>query len=155
MPFLNEGAEPANTIQSIYDTCDPGMVDIIAIDDGSQLNFSDLSMFPSVKVIRNASRMGVAGCRQQGADLAETPLLFIIDGHMRFRNDNWLDRLVTSLEREPQTIFCTTCVKLKPDQMNMNKALKKYYGAHLLLVNPSKFGSLIARQIIEAQWADP
>lgn len=155
MPFLNEGAEPARTIESIYDTCDPGMIDIIAIDDGSQWSLSDLSRFPDVKVVRNASRRGVAGCRQQGAELAQTPFLLIIDGHMRFRKDNWLDRIIAALEREPQTIFCTTCVRLKPEQMDMTRTPNKHYGAHLLLVNAPQFGDFVARQIIEAKWAEP
>jgi glycosyltransferase involved in cell wall biosynthesis len=153
IPFLNEGNEPAYTIQSIYDTCDASQVEIIAIDDHSDCNFTNLTKFPEIKVVRNPSRIGSGASKQKGADLAQTPNLFIIDGHMRFKKNNWLERLLGAIEKEPETIFCTTCVKLEAGQMEMSKATVKYYGANLVLVNTANPNPSIAEQIIEPKWA--
>lgn len=153
MPFLNEGTEPGNTIRSILDTTRPGEVEIIAIDDCSQHLQSDLSMFPDVRVIRNAYRIGSGACKHMGASMASTPNLLIIDAHMRFRNDNWVDQLIDALDREPQTIFCTTCVQLKPENMKLEEATTKYYGANLVLINTDNPDSTIAGQILEPKWA--
>lgn len=153
MPFLNEGDEPLKTIESIYRTCDTDFIDIIAIDDCSTYNYSDFSLYPKVKIVRNAERIGVASCRHMAAKMATTPFILIIDGHMRFRNDNWYERITSSIEKEPETLFCTTCVALSPSQMDMSKAGKKYYGADLKLIDESQKSSIIAGQIIEPKWA--
>jgi len=153
MPFLNEGNEPINTISGIYSTCNPNLIEIIAIDDCSTLSYTDFSLFPDVKVIRNNNRIGVAACRHKAALLAQTPNLLIIDGHMRFRDDNWIERITTALEKEPETLFCTTCVALKSDQMEMEKSGQKYFGANLKLVDETQQNSIIAGQIIEPKWA--
>ena len=55
IPFLNEGNWPYKTIQSIYDTSDSQLFEVIAIDDGSKDNY-DFSKFPDVKYIRNMHR---------------------------------------------------------------------------------------------------
>ena len=153
IPFLNEGQEPIRTIESIYNTCDSQLIDIIAIDDCSDHKLTDFSAYPEVKVLRNSNRIGVAVSRQIGAEMAQTPYLLIIDGHMRFRKDNWYTRITEALEKEPHTLFCTTCVHLTPDQMDMERASGKYYGADLVLVDPSQSDSIIASQIIEPKWA--
>lgn len=153
MPFLNEGQEPVNTVKSIYATCDPSLIDIIAIDDFSTDNPTDFSEFPEVKFVQNNQRIGVAESRQIGVEMAETPYVLIIDGHMRFRNDHWYERITTALAKEPTTVFCTTCVHLTPDQMDMNLATGKYYGANLVFVDPTQANSKIAGQIIEPKWA--
>lgn len=153
MPFLNEYEEPVRTVESIYNTCNPDHIDIIAIDDGSTEHFTDFRTFPNVNVIRNPERTGVAACRQQGAELVQTPNMMIIDGHMRFKNDNWLERITSVLEEEPKTILCTTCVALSEDQMDIQKATTKYYGADILLEDASQTDSIIAGQILEPKWA--
>lgn len=155
MPFLNEWQEPADTIASIYETTDPSRVDIIAIDDASDVCKTDLSMFPEVRYIRNEYREGVARSRQIGVQLSQTPYLLIIDGHMRFQKDDWLDKLIDALDREPRTLFCTTCVQLGYGNMDMAKATGKYYGATLVMVNGQEASQAIAAQIIEPKWIGP
>ena len=64
VPFLNEGVWPYKTIQSIYDTANHDLFDVIAINDNSKDNY-DFSKFPDVRYIKNDQRMGVDGCRQR------------------------------------------------------------------------------------------
>ena len=155
MPFLNEGEEPLRTIDSIYASGYKEEVEVIAIDDFSDRSFTDFSAYPEVKVHRNNQRVGVAASRDKGVALAETDNILIIDGHMRFCQDGWLDRMVTALDEQPNTLFCTTCVALAENQMDMQKATQKYYGANIVLVDETQANSPIAAQILEPKWAEP
>jgi glycosyltransferase involved in cell wall biosynthesis len=153
MPYLNEGEEPYLTALNILETTRPGEVEIIAVDDGSNEPHTSPGILPQVRMFRNNMRRGSGASKHLGASMAQTPNLLIIDAHMRFRNDQWLQRIVDALEREPQTVFCTTCVQLTPENMEMDKARTKYYGANLVLVNNDNPDASIAAQIIEPKWA--
>lgn len=155
MPFLNEGDEPLLTIQSIYDSCDASRLEIIAIDDGSDSSITDFRSYPDVTVIRNPQRLGLHACVRHGISIATSENIFRIDGHMRFRNDHWLDRFMEALQQSPNSLFCTTCVALSEDQMELTKATTKYYGADIVLVNTKDVDSTIAAQILEPKWAQP
>lgn len=153
MPFLNEDNEPIETVKSIYETANSSLFDIIAIDDGSvkPINFGS---FKDVKCLRNDNRIGVDGCRQLGANMTETPYFFILDAHMRFKNDNWLEKMIDALEREPETAWCTVCLGLGYGTMNVNESKGKYYGATMLFVDPNAQLSRPAREVLEPKWAD-
>ena len=152
MPFLNEEEEPRKTIESIYETAPSSLFKIIAIDDGSNNKIS-LDGFDDVQVTYNEKRIGVDGCRQLGADMVDTPYLFIIDAHMRFKNDRWLERIIDCIEREPETAWCTTCIGLGYGSMDMNNHKGKYYGADMLFVDSDAKPNRPARQVLEPKWA--
>jgi len=152
MPYLNEGSEPRKTIESIYETAPSDLFKIIAVDDGSDAPVS-LDGFDDVESIRNQKRIGVDGCRQLGAEMVETPYLFIIDAHMRFKNDKWLERVVDCLEREPETAWCTTCLGLGYGTMDMNNHKGKYYAADMLFVDDNARQDRPAREVLEPKWA--
>jgi len=153
MPFLNEGDEPRSTVESIYDTASSDVFNIIAIDDGS-VERTSFDGFDDVTLIRNKSRMGVDGCRQLGADMCETPYIFIIDAHMRFNNDNWLDKIIDCLEREPRTAWCTTCVGLGYGSMDMSNNKGKYKAADMVMVNESANPNRPSREVLEPKWSN-
>ena len=152
MPYLNEGDEPRKTIESIYDTAPSDLFKIIAIDDGST-EFHSLDGFEEVKSIRNDKRMGVDGCRQLGADMVDTPYLFIIDAHMRFNKDQWLERIIDCIEREPTTVWCTTCVGLGYGTMDMSQHKGKYYAADMLFIDKNARADRPAREVMEPKWS--
>ncbi len=154
MPFLNEENEPANTVKSIYETCDPAKINIVAIDDGSTKSLTKFDEFPEVQVIRNQKRLGKANCLNNALELIVTPHMLIIDGHMRFKNDGWLDKINSLLEKEPSTFFCTTSMQLAHDQMDITKASVKYFGADILFIDPSQKQSILAAQILEPKWTN-
>jgi len=151
MPFLNEENEPYETIKSIYSTCNTKRFDIIAIDDCSPQKY-DFGKFPDVKYIRNHTRSGVDACRQMGAEIANTPYLFIIDAHMRFRPDDWLNKTIECLKREPTTAWCTVCVGLGYGTMDINKNKGKYHGADMLFVAASVNKNRPSRECLEPKW---
>lgn len=151
MPFLNEGDEPIKTITSIYETAPRELFEIIAIDDASE-KLTDLACYPEVRYVRNNHRLGVDGCRQLGADLARTPFLFIIDAHMRFKYDNWLYKIIESLEEEPETAWCTLCLGLGYGHMDIHRPHGLYAGATILFLDPDASAERPAREILEPKW---
>lgn len=153
MPFRNEGDEPRKTIESIYDTAPSSVFEIIAIDDASNGPAQSFDDFADVHSIRNEYPMGSAGCKHVGAMMAQTPYVFIIDAHMRFKRDNWSLKLIDALEAEPNTAFCTVCIGLDQGQMNVHFPKGKYYGANLVFVDGDPASDRPARQILEPKWA--
>lgn len=151
MPFLNEGDEPRQTIESIYATAPSDLFKIIAVDDGSDKP-SDLSGFDDVSHVVNEKRLGVDGSRQKGANLVDTPYLFIIDAHMRFNDDQWLERAINCVEREPETAWCTTCLGLGYGTMDMGRHNGKYYGADMLFIDANADSNRPAREVLEPKW---
>ncbi|HEX2093530.1 MAG TPA: glycosyltransferase [Longimicrobiaceae bacterium] len=154
MPFLNEGGEPRKTVESIHRTCDPGQIDIIAVDDASEGELDTLADFANVTYVRNRDRIGSAGSKHLGAALANTPFVLIIDAHMRFRHDRWCRRIVKALEREPSTAFCTVCLGLSASNMNPLLPRGRYYGADLVLASEQTADpGRPASEILEPKWA--
>lgn len=152
IPFLNEGNWPTRTIQSIYDTADSSLFEIIAVDDGSKAS-SDFSKFPDVKCVRNEPRKGVDGSRQLGAELADTDRILIFDAHMLcYPNTNWLNKVIDCVDREPTTAWCFTCVGIGYGTEDIYKPQGKYYAADLKLYT-EKEKDRPCRQIVEPVWA--
>lgn len=156
MPFLNEGNEPERTIESIYSTTteeDKKRFEIIAIEDGSiQFLKSNIEKFPNVKILKNKTRIGVDGSRQLGMEQATTPYILVIDSHMRFKNDNWLEKAIDCASREPKTLWCTTCLCLGYGNMEISRSVDKYYGASILLLNNEIIDGRPATEILEPKW---
>lgn len=152
MPFLNEEEEPRETIKSIYNTAPSKLFKVLAIDDASTKKIS-LDGFEDVTLIRNKTRMGVDGCRQLGADMVDTPYLFILDAHMRFKKDNWMEKIIDYLKREPETAWCTTCLGLGYGTMDINNHKGQYYAADMLFVDKDAKPDRPAREVLEPKWA--
>lgn len=126
IPFLNEGDEPLNTIKNIYQTADSSKFEIILLDDNStdDVDPSVYEKFKEVTYIRNSARLGVDGCRQYGGEIANGEFIFILDAHMRFFNDGWIDKLIDVLESEKQSVVCMKSYVIdndKKDEWDINK----------------------------------
>lgn len=153
MPYLNEPDNDVyKTIKNIYETVNPNNVEIIAIDDCSTREFiANLKEFPAVRHIRNKERIGVDGCRQIGIDLTNTEALCLLDSHMRFSN-KWIDIMVDCIEKEPSTVWCTSCMQLGYGNMNLSRSNIEYTGASLLLVDKNAIKDRPAREVLEPKW---
>lgn len=154
IPHLND-EDLVATIKSIYETIDIDDFEIITIDDFSEkkYDFSELSNFKNIISIRNPNRYGVDGCRQLGVELAKKDNILLLDAHMRFKKDNWASKMINCLNREPETIWCTTCLVLGYGNMDINKAVDKYYGATILLVDKNSPLDRPCREVMEPKWA--
>jgi len=154
IPYLNEpDNEVYKTVKSIYETADP-IFNIITIDDGSEQKFKvDLSEFKDVRQIINKERIGVDGCRQMGGELSQTENLLILDSHMRFKKDNWINKMVESCDAEPDTIWCSTSLGLGYDtKMDLNRHKGKYYASDILFYNKESSKNRPSTECLECKW---
>jgi len=145
IPFLNEGDELQNTIDSIYETSNPLNFEIIAIDDCSDIK-STIKERKEIKMIRNEARIGVDACRQLGSELASHNHLCFFDSHMRFPL-GWATRMLEDIQSEPKTLWCTMCMGLGYGNMELNRSRERYRAADIVLLNGS-------REVLEPKWRD-
>ena len=88
LPSFNEGRYLQETVNSILDTAGDASVEVIAVDDHSD-DYSGRDLAAAyadderVKVVSGATRLGVAGARQFGADGAKGETLIFLDAHSR------------------------------------------------------------------------
>jgi glycosyltransferase involved in cell wall biosynthesis len=163
MAFRNEGSEPEMTVKSILETCTNPGIEILVINDGSDEE-KDFSPFPQVRYICNKKRLGITACRDLGVDEARSENILSIDAHMRFRKDNWLDKGLEAIEKNPESIFCTRSVDIGSGKFDLrqtvlpfNHGLSYYSGCGLKLFltakdNPNRPDDY--RNILESKWEE-
>jgi glycosyltransferase involved in cell wall biosynthesis len=107
IPFANEGSEVENTLKSIFEYSNDD-VDVIVINDASDDGFDYLNAISKYDVtyVENKQRLGVAASRELGVELCKTDYFLLLDAHMRFYNDKWVERITTELTKNPRTLLC-------------------------------------------------
>lgn len=138
--FRNEGIEIEKTIESILKTTKSD-VDILLIDDNSDdgYDYENLINLYPVSYIKNKERKGVAESRNIGVRHSVTPFCLLLDGHMRFYENEWNKSLEKCLEKHSQSIICSRTVVIKKDENgnyineNGEKRIEKQYGATINL----------------------
>ena len=133
IPFLNEGNEVLNTIESIRSSVGDN-VEIIVINDCSNDEFDYSSAVSKFRVsyIVNKQRKGVAACRDLGISLCKTPYFLLLDAHMRFYDNKWHKRLSSLLDEDDRVLLCCQTRflhKNKHGRVVINKNCSKTYGA--------------------------
>lgn len=148
IPFLNEGEEISNTLKSIRETAGDA-VDILLIDDDSDsfgiFDYKKMADTFSAKYIKNETRMGVARSRDIGVGLITTKYFLIIDGHMRFYNNNWWIVILNELKRDERALYCCKCRPLDSD-LNLIPD-KPSFGAYIEFDQASN-----SKHVLSAQW---
>lgn len=141
-------AECDATIQSIRET-NPFEVDVVVIDDGSPEPYQCAD--PKARVYRCQRRIGCGPSRTLGVLRAKHEWVLIIDSHMRFV-PGWHEvvRLVTDYSKS--TIWCGSCLGLRPRMMDVNQAGKGYFGATMLFSGPD-VNAPGKWQVMEGKWA--
>ncbi|GHV08501.1 hypothetical protein FACS1894160_2900 [Bacteroidia bacterium] len=107
IPFLNEGEEVENTLISILSHSN-GNVEIILINDASTDGF-DYSLIAEkygFVYVENEKRIGVAASRDLGVFLCQTPYFLLLDAHMRFYDNLWVDKIVSQLKKYSRILLC-------------------------------------------------
>lgn len=110
IPFRNEGDEIERTVVSIKKTAQS--IRIILVDDDSNdgYNYEWIADTYHCGYIRNAENKGVAGSRDIGVEECQTPYFVLLDGHMRFYDDNWDEKLISVLENNPGSLVTSNTV---------------------------------------------
>lgn len=142
IPFLNEKKEVDNTLNSIYShkgNCD---IDIIVINDASddQFDYDYLQKKYDIMYICNTSRQGVARSRDIGVAYCKTPYFLLLDAHMRFYSDTWIDILVDWLEKDDRVLLCC-----------QNRELEKV-NTDIVDHGISTFGAYINMRTYDPKW---
>lgn len=145
IPFLNEGIEIRNTVQSIRQTVG-NRVDIILVNDASEDGYDYLSIAKQYDTayIENKQRIGAAQSREIGINSINTDYFITIDGHMRFYQENWYYRIIEELKNNERAIYCCDCLRL--DGMGQIKNKISSYGAYIELDDMTEKG------ILNPQW---
>lgn len=102
IPFQNEGSEIERTVANIRGTVGNN-VKIILINDVStdDFNYQKAAEIFDCDYFENPKNYGVAGSRNFGASVCETEYFVLLDGHMRFYEDNWHENLLKVLDENP------------------------------------------------------
>ena len=134
IPFLNEGKEIANTLSSIQDTA-TGMPAILLINDASTdgYNYRTVAEQYNCDYIQHEERLGVAESRNEGVRTCNTPYFLLLDGHMRFYEKGWDEKLLALLQENPRTILCGQTKKLLRNENGeiVEGEHKTCYGAYI------------------------
>jgi glycosyltransferase involved in cell wall biosynthesis len=130
IPFLNEGEEVESTMQSIRRTVGE-RVDIVLVNDCSTdgVDYGAAARKYNADYIVNTRRQGVARSRDLGVAHARTPYVLLLDGHMRFYDDRWDERLVDCLKEDERAVYCFRCGTLGEDHRETITAIRN--GAYL------------------------
>lgn len=117
IPFLNEGEEIRNTVESIM-VNGGEETELILINDAStdEYDYESVAREYKARYVLHPERKGVAASRDEGVSLCSTPYFLLLDGHMRFYDSLWIGRIVSELEKdERQLLCCQTKVLRKKD----------------------------------------
>ena len=137
--FLNEGEEVGRTVASVLEFA-RDKVEIIVINDGSNALYDYeemLAQFPHVTYVRNEKRLGVATCRDMGVEMTKTPYFILLDAHMRFYREGWVDQITDLLDEDDRRIFCCQTKALEKDESDeiVPMRAKSAYGARINLTD--------------------
>lgn len=143
IPFLNEGKEIENTLDSLKSTIREA-VEILLINDCSAdgYDYESVARHYGCRYILHKQRKGVAASRDEGIGTAETPYFLLLDGHMRFYESGWDVRLVRLLEQNPRAILCGQTKKLgrtEEDEVIENIQNEVSYGAYIDILHKELF----------------
>lgn len=135
IPFLNEGKEIYNTLQSIRATAGDA-VKIMLVNDASTDEYEYESVAREFKAdyLVHEYRKGVAASRDEAIGLCTTPYFMLLDGHMRFYQDDWVAILLEELKKDERVVLCCNTIPLELDDSNNVIPTKSYspaYGAYI------------------------
>lgn len=116
IPFKNEGEEIEKTVCSIR--CTTTNLPIILINDGStdKYDYKKMADFWNCEYIEHKESIGVAQSRDKGVALSKTEYFILLDGHMRFYEDNWDNKLLKLMQENPKSILSAETVIINKDE---------------------------------------
>jgi len=131
IPEHNEGDQLKDTLQSLYDTSDPELYDVIVVSDGSEV--TPAIHGHAVHVHHNV-RQGVGAAFDIGVKMASTPYIILMGSDVRFRDNDYLERMIEYLDEEEKSFICTANLAINKDKMDVNaEKITKRYGARICM----------------------
>lgn len=157
IPALNCPDEVKTTVEHIRRTAGDGP-EIIVVDDASNPPIPPFSPSLSVLLLRNPERVGVAGSRDVGIRLSQTPVSLLMDAHMNFA-PGWYEAAEAVCLRpdRDETIHCARCLHLVNNHTSAdltNGWQQVYDGATWNFYGPDR-NAHHRTQLFEVIWKDP
>lgn len=150
IPFLNEGNEILNTVESIRRNGGEN-VDIILINDCSEdhYDYESVALNFHTQYIRNEKRLGVARSRDLGVERCLTSYFLLLDGHMRFYDSMWVQQIVSELSLDERQLLCCQTKVLHQENGVVSETQngKKVFGAYIDWVEAK--GALTAKWLFQ------
>lgn len=141
IPFVNEKYELQETLESIRQYSLKA-VDIILINDASEdgFDYGHLAKLYDAVYVEHKERIGVAASRDEGVNICQTDFFLLLDAHMRFYDNLWIDRIVSELKKDPKAFLCCQTKALYRDNGFLKEDVSRMtsYGACVDLYNPLK-----------------
>lgn len=155
IPYHNEGREfILTTINSIKETIDVPVYEIIVVDDCSDVPLEEIE---KITILRHDINKGVGAAYDTGVKVAKSENLFIVGSDIRFIKNKWASQLIKEIDNHPKSFTCTSCVAISKDNMNIEerRLVNVVNGATILMfhdniTDPSKSENF--KSIIEARW---
>lgn len=134
--FYNEKQEVENTIESVKEFS--SNIDILVINDASDdgFNYDDIIQNHDILYIKNNTRLGVAASRDLGVKNCKTPYFLLLDAHMRFYDNKWVDRISSELDCDNRTLLCCQTASILTDKNGKileNQVSNPSFGAYINL----------------------
>ena len=169
IPELDEGTQLNDTLDSLLDTSDSSLYDIIVVSDGSKVELDLTKYGKSVLHYKKKKREGVGAAFDSGAALTDNPNLIIMGSDIRFLDNGYMDKMIDRLEEKEneKSIICTGVKGINPGNMDIHRDSKVSYGAKILMfmkaedlpsrgsvMNQLRTDNAVAtfRNILEAKW---
>ena len=127
IPSRDEGEEPFNTVDSLFENCKSRQVDVIVVDD-SWINHEWTKLPKSVTLVKTGKMKGFGEAIQLGVDHAKYDNILITGARTRF-TDGFVDKILPALKKPG--IYCGASAILRYDQTDVEKAEGIYYGARI------------------------
>ena len=124
----NEGGQLLDTLNSLYETSDRSLYDVIVVSDGSTVEAKDTGRETRINLKR---RQGVGAAFDAGMEEVKTPYTIIMGSDIRFANNGYLDKMLDYLSENPKSFICTANVGINANKMDFNKGYRRY-GAFIL-----------------------
>lgn len=124
----NEGDQLLDTLNSLYETSDRDLYDVIVVSDGSKIEAEDTG---AETRIRLKQRQGVGAAFDVGMKEVKTPYTIIMGSDIRFEKNGYLDKMSEYLSENQKSLICTANVGINAERMDFEGGYRRY-GAMIL-----------------------
>ena len=97
----------------------------------------------------NKKRKGVAASRDFGISKIQTPYFMLLDGHMRFYQNDWVEIILDAINKDERAIYCCRCKNI-----NISKGENIGHAAYLRLFN-NEIKDVLTLDWIKEEYALP
>ena len=127
IPYKNDTEELPKVLGHLLK--DSSDFEIIVVNDGSLNHFGKFVPlevdYPNVRVINYSKSFGVGYAFDRGTEASSNDIIILMGADV-FPKEGWYEKVIESVNSNPESIGCAVCVGDKPPY-------RKYYGADMMV----------------------